>query len=167
MSRSCYGDDYGDEFPGQMDLFRANVRRSIRSRAGQARLRELRDALLALPNKELEADTFADGTPEAPRVCALGAWALAKANGDVAAAKAMVPTDADDHDTYDALKPHGWPRLVVLDAVWMNDDGGVYRSETPAQRYARVLAWVERELLPASDAVARGSASQHEPTTRD
>ena len=73
MSRSCYSDDYGDEFPGQVDLFRANVRRSMRSKAGQARLVELRDALLALPVKELEAETFAAGTRETPKVCALGA----------------------------------------------------------------------------------------------
>ncbi len=40
MSRSCYSDDYGDEFPGQLALFRANVDRSIASKAGQARLRD-------------------------------------------------------------------------------------------------------------------------------
>jgi hypothetical protein len=166
MSRSCYSDDYGDEFPGQLELYRANVQRSIRSKAGQARLRELRDALLALPVKELEADTFAGGSPETPRVCALGAWALAKA-GDVEAAGDMVPTDADDHDTYDALKAHGWPKLVVLEAIYQNDDGHVYRHETPALRYARVLAWVERELLPTLDAVDPQAGSTGRPTTRE
>lgn len=146
MSRTCYTDDYG-EFPGQMELFRANVQRSMRSRAGQARLRELRDALLALPVKALQAEIFAVGPRESPDVCALGAWALAKSNGEVAAAAAMVPRDADDHDTYDALKAFGWPRLVVLEAIYMNDEGAC-GSETPEQRYSRVLAWVESELLP-------------------
>lgn len=150
MSRSCYVEGYGDDFPGQLDLFRANVRRSIQSKAGQARLRELRDALLALPVKELAADVFASGTSESPQVCGLGAWALMKSGGDVATASAMVPAQSDDYETYDRLKDHGWPRLVVLDAVYMNDDGGESRSVTPAQRYARVLAWVERELLPVN-----------------
>jgi hypothetical protein len=145
MSRSCYSDDYGDDFPGQLALYRANVSRSIKSRTGQARLRELRDALLALPTKALEAETFAEGAGEAPRVCALGAWALAKC-GDIEQAHAMVPSDADDHETADLFESHGWPRLVVLDAIYMNDEGGDYK-ETPAERYARVLGWVERQIV--------------------
>lgn len=173
MSRSCYSDDYGDEYPGQLELFRANVERSIRGRAGQARLRELREALLALPVKELEAEMFAGGAPEKPRVCALGAWALAKAGGDVERAADMVPGDADDYDTARALGPSGWPRLVVLDAIYVNDltewvydavegphqspyaytgvpHGPVLygRRETPAERYRRVLRWVEDKIKP-------------------
>lgn len=174
MSRSSYSDDYGDDYPGQLELFRANVARSMRGKAGQARLRELREALRALPVKELHAETFADGTPEAPKVCALGAWALAKA-GSVEGAKAMVPADADDHDTFTALKGHGWPSLVVFDAIYMNDESPwVYdilegprryeheygygygplklgRQETPAERYTRVLRWVESQIVERGD----------------
>jgi hypothetical protein len=167
MSRSCYSDDYGGDFPGQLELYRANVTRSMRSKAGQARLRELRDALLALPVKELHAVTFADGTPEQPRVCALGAWALAQSGGDPAKAQAMVPRDANDEDTYEALRAKGWPKLVVYDAIFYNDETRYvyetahgprqrreqhygplqnYRMETPAERYTRILAWVEEQL---------------------
>jgi hypothetical protein len=148
MSRSCYSDDYGDDFPGQIDLFRANVGRSIRSKAGQARLRELRDAMLRLPEKALQADIFAEGERGNPRVCALGAWALEKQGGDPAAAKAMVnEPNPDDHDTAAALAPHGWPRLVVMEAVYINDEGGWRRNaETPEQRYMRVLSWVEENI---------------------
>lgn len=147
MSRSCYTDDYGDDHPGILNLFRANVRRSIQSRAGQARLCELRAALLALPVKALEADIFAEGSNDVPRVCALGAWALAHADGNVQQAHALVPRDADDHETHAGLKAYGWPRLVVLETVYQNDDGDVWRAETPEQRYARVLRWVEREIV--------------------
>lgn len=146
MSRSCYSDEFGDEFPGQLELYRANVARSIRSKAGQARLRELRDALLALPVKALEANTFADGTRDAPNVCALGAWALKKCDGDPQAAKQMVPREADDWDTFNAIKAHGWPRLVVLEAIYQNDEA-TYRVVTPEQRYAHVLAWVESQIV--------------------
>ena len=147
MSRSSYSDEFGEDFPGQLDLFRANVRRSIRGKAGQARLRELRDALLGLPIRSLEAGTFAGGTPEAPKVCALGAWALNKQGGDPGAANSMLGVvDADDHETAVALSKHGWPRLVVLEAVYTNDDGN-YGRETPEQRYARVMAWVEGEII--------------------
>lgn len=148
MSRSCYSDDYGDEFPGQLELYRANVQRSLRSKAGQARLRELRDALVTMPTKELHAEIFAEQGASSVRVCALGAWALAKCGGDVEKARAMVPADADDHETYDALKAHGWPRLVVLDAVYMNDEACAWKPESPAQRYIDVLRWVESELRP-------------------
>lgn len=147
MSRSSYSDDYGDEFPGQMELFRANVERSIRSKAGQARLRELRDALLALPTKQLEAEIFAEGTTAAPMVCALGAWALSKSGGDIEKAHAMVSRDADDYETYDALKSHGWPRLVVMEAIYQNDEGLYSAPMTAEQRYACVLKWVTENLI--------------------
>lgn len=147
MRRSCYSDDFGDDNTWQLPFFRANVDRSLRGRKGQARLRELRDALLVLPVKALEAETFADGTSTAPKVCALGAWALAKRGGDPAAAFALVGrSDADDHDTAQVLEPHGWPRLVVLETIYINDDGNYWRPETPEQRYTRVLAWVESNL---------------------
>lgn len=154
MSRSSYSDDYGDDFPGQIDLYRGNVARSIRSKAGQARLRELRDALLRLPAKALEADIFAEGDMAAPRVCALGAWALDKHGGDPAAARAMLMDGYDaDYRTAHALAPHGWPKLVVMEAIFVNDEGEyVCQTETPEQRYIRVLKWVEKSVLPPVEA---------------
>lgn len=150
MSRSSYSDDYGDEFPGQLNLYRGNVRRSIQSKAGQARLRELREALLALPVKELEANTFVEGTRDSPRVCVLGAWALAKQHGDPQAAATMLKSaDADDLETFECLAPHGWPKLVVLEAIYMNDEGDGWRVQTPAQRYGFVLDWVNRQIAEA------------------
>lgn len=37
MSRSSYSDDFGEDFPNQLELYRANVARSMRGRAGQER----------------------------------------------------------------------------------------------------------------------------------
>lgn len=153
MSRSSYSDDYGDDFPGQIGLYRGNVERSIRSKAGQARLRELREALLALPVKELEAEIFAEGTRELPRVCALGAWALYKSGGDVEAAHGMVSRHANDFETSEALKDHGWPKLVVMEAIFKNDEGS-WTVNTPAQRYDYIMRWLDRNIVER--AVARG-----------
>lgn len=171
MSRSGYSEDYGEDFPGQLELYRANVERSIGSKAGQARLRELRDALLALPEKRLAGDVFAPASGEA---CALGVWAKQY----IPDAEEVRRFDGDDDDTATLLKPFGWPRLVVKDLVYANDgENYVYeehlgphrwpqsysyrsdwpllhgRDETDEERYVRVLAWVEDNIAkPASGA---------------
>lgn len=164
MSRSGYRDDYGDDYPGQLELYRANVARSIRGKAGQARLRELREALLALPEKRLADDLFAPATGEA---CALGVWA----KRHMPDAEAVQKFDGDDDDTARLLKPFGWPNLVVRDLVYINDcESYIYeehaaphrnprdynyrstwpiyraRPETDEERYARVLAWVTEHI---------------------
>ena len=51
MSRVSYSNE--EYFPGQFDLWQANCRRSIAGKKGQAALRELEQALLALPEKRL------------------------------------------------------------------------------------------------------------------
>lgn len=45
MSRISYSED--EDYPGEFELWQANCRRSLQSKAGQAELRALRDALLA------------------------------------------------------------------------------------------------------------------------
>lgn len=51
MSRFTDGDD--EEFPGQFDLYQANLRRALKGKRGQKFLRELREALMALPEPKL------------------------------------------------------------------------------------------------------------------
>lgn len=165
MSRSCYTDDCGQT----LGLFRANVDRSIAGKLGQARLRELRDALVALPEKRLAADVFA---PKLGEACALGVWA----QSHVADAEAVARFDGDDHDTARLLKPYHWPKLVVLETIYENDRTkyiyeehlGPHRSpweyrdergwplrrarlETDEERYTRVLAWVNELLTGGTD----------------
>lgn len=176
MSRSCYSDDYGDDFPGQLELYRANVARSIRSRKGQDRLRELRDALLAMPTKSLEAETFLKPSGEA---CALGVWAdRYTKDGPEEDRAVMQAFQGDDHETADLLEPLGWPKLVVLDLIYQNDDCRmVYtevlgphqspyayfsvspwqgwpvrygREETGEERHARVLTWINDHIADAT-----------------
>jgi hypothetical protein len=138
MSRSNYSDECG-----HMELYRGNVERSIKSRRGQERLRELKEALLALPAKALQADVFVGLAPG--EVCALGAWALAHAANTEEAA-AMVPRDADDFVMARALEGRGWPKLLVWEAVYINDEAN-WGEETPEHRYARILAWVEENIV--------------------
>ena len=150
MSRSSYSEDFGDEFPGQIDLFRANVRRSFRSKIGQQRLRELHAALLALPKKELYPNIFVEAHEDGPHVCALGAWMLAKCDGDVTRASSVISKrwEIDDEEILQALQTFAnWPKLVVYDTVWENDEGSAYWiKESPAARYERIVKWVEAQI---------------------
>ena len=69
MGRSNYSDDCEN-----LELWRGNVERTIKSKRGQALLKELEAALVALPDKALTCDDMA--RPEDDSVCALGAVAL-------------------------------------------------------------------------------------------
>jgi hypothetical protein len=73
MARFNYSED--EDYAGQFVLWRANMNRCLRGREGQKALRELRDALLALPDKRLiSCSLAADGD-----VCAIDALLVARA----------------------------------------------------------------------------------------
>lgn len=166
MSRISYSEE--EDYPGQFGLWNGNVVRSIKSRQGQASLRELEAALLALPDKRLIAGLLRDKDGE---VCGLGALALYKGHELVA----DEPKDNDEYDEIDLSYEMeefgvslGMPRLVAWKIVAKNDIdfagqdlitlAGPYRwpSErptmwadiTPEQRYERMLRWVQRQLTP-------------------
>jgi hypothetical protein len=169
MTRSCYSDDFGDDYPGQMELYRANVRRSIQSAKGQARLRELRDALEAMSEKRLAPDVFL----EPDNACALGIWARAHRGTNAALDAVVDGFNGDDYETVDLLRKFGWPKLVVLDLIYQNDRHETvpepnrlgphdspyaysngrewplrrWRDETDEERHTRVLAWVREQIV--------------------
>lgn len=161
--RISYSED--EEYPGQFALWQGNCRRSLRGKAGQAALRELEAALLALPDKRLIAGKLIDAEGG---VCSIGA--LAKYKGrDLLNEPHVGPDDEfeGDGEMEEIGMELGMPRLVAWKVVEMNDvqfDGrdlvtleGPYRwySEkpkawvpiTPEERYSRVLAWVRRQLV--------------------
>lgn len=70
MSRSGYSDDCDG---AELALWRGAVESAIRGRRGQAFLREMLEALDALPARRLISGEFVDGRGEH---CALGAVAL-------------------------------------------------------------------------------------------
>lgn len=140
MSRSHYSGDFGEDFAGQHELYRSNVDRSFRSKAGRAKLTELLAALDAMPVKELADNVFIESRPAdearpgAP-MCALGAWA-ATALGDDKARGLFREAEPDSITTADVLTTLGWPKLVVFDVIHENDDPERYtvlRVEGPQQ----------------------------------
>lgn len=168
MSRISYSDE--EDVPGQFALWQANCRRSLQGKKGQAALRELETALLALPEKRLIAEKLQDRSGE---VCALGA--MAKHRGiDVS------PAPLSEDDDWDLPENEGMeefgvsmgmPRLVAWKVVCKNDieiDGHyermpgpyrwpqecpqTYQPVTPEIRYRKMLAWVQSQIARTNNA---------------
>lgn len=172
MSRINYSDD--ENYPGQFELWQANCQRSLKGKRGQAALRELEAALLALPHKRLIARAVAANGD----VCAVGAVLLlrkTKEVGSLDAAQQALEADMGEVDeqgfieTEDLGVEVGMPRLVAWKIVEMNDiqcdtvwevaygperrgfgtyKGGLplVRDMRPEERYEKVLAWVRGQL---------------------
>lgn len=132
MSRISYCDE--EDHPGQFDLWQANCRRSLQGKRGKAELIQLRDALLALPDKRLIHGSLIDEDGE---LCAIGAYAKHKGLD----LQKYDPEDATDEVGIEA----GMPDLVAWKVVEMNDEQ-YHSGFTPEQRYEAMLGWVERQL---------------------
>jgi hypothetical protein len=171
--RINYTDD--EDRPGQFALWDANCQRSMQGRAGQAALRRLEAALVAMPEKRLGSGKLVAHDGE---VCAIGA--LARAEGKLPEPEPLDPYGFEDDDVDDTAEfaeaRLGFPNLVAWkvvafndlqcddvwelaygplqrhEAVWRGPDGtgcgiAYVRPMTPEERYERVLAWVRRQLL--------------------
>lgn len=170
MSRTSWSEDFGDDDTYHAGLFAANLKRSLRGKAGQAALRELEAVLVAMPEKAIHADVFVE---RSGAMCALGAVAVARkvASGLSYDEALAVCADVDPCDSEEEGESLGFPRLVAEAVVWENDEGigdvwevaygpvppgrGIYkggipliRPVTPRERYDAMLAWVRRQLDP-------------------
>jgi hypothetical protein len=176
--RLNYSDD--EDYPGQFNLWQANCARSLRGKAGQAELRELEAALVALPEKRLIHGALTD---EDGGVCAVACYARHKGID--------LSTFDPEYESDDVGVRAGMPRLVAWKVVALNDieleswcgyvEGPATREEsryahrgvwvhrdlTPEERYEKVLAWV-REQLKGGEVrhMARNHEGAAEPTDK-
>lgn len=141
MSRSGYGDYDDCEYNNSVDLWQQAVTRALLGKRGQAFLRELADALDALPAKRLVKNQFEVGG----EVCALGA--IARRRG-----VDMSDVDPEQEEGYwlsrivgDRL---GIARSMAAEIMWHNDEAWMPgdRNETPEQRYERMRRWVDEQI---------------------
>lgn len=166
MSRIGYSED--EDYPGQFGLWQANCDRSLQGKAGQAILRELEQALLALPEKRLIAGKLED---EEGAVCAVGALKKFKGVPEI--------KSNPDNDMEDVGVELGMPRLVAWKVVCLNDieisgndlvwTAGPYRwpaerphlyiPVTPETRYEKVLAWVREQIATPEQPSPNAEAS--------
>lgn len=141
MSRSGYSDDLDN-----LDLirWRGYVASSIRGQRGQALLRELRDALKAMPVKALVSSELE--TPDG-EVCALGA--VGKARGI-----RMSEIDPEDYDA--VASAFDISTQLAREIEFLNDEGGPW-NETPKNRWTRMLKWAESKIADDGKAVKEAS----------
>lgn len=164
MSRSGYNDDYdGDGFP--LALYRENVDRAIRGRRGQVFLRDLVEALDALPEKRLISDDlvvsgwaetsdriapeydfkfeysgswgrFGYDAPQRQGACAIGALGIRRGVD-------MSRLDPEQADR--VAKAFGIAECLAREVVFENDEAGP-RAETPEARWQRMRDWAVQHL---------------------
>jgi len=137
MSRSGYSDDCE-----KLGLWRGAVHRAITGKRGQALLMAIRDALDAMPVKELAGGSFqqSDGC-----LCTLGV--LGAQRGIDLHAMELAAEDWEFDRIGDAF---GGARALVQEIMFENDEGNFYRHETPASRWQRMRTWVESNIAQGS-----------------
>ena len=145
MSRSGYTDDFDD--PWQLICWRGAVASAIRGKRGQALLKELEAALLALPEKKLIVEEFANA--EAGAVCALGAVAL-KRRLDKGMSLSVALKDVEEKypegaEAEAAAAEMNVAGALVKEITFINDDE-FCNERTPEERYMRVLGWVRKNI---------------------
>lgn len=134
MSRSGYSDD-GDFDNWSQIKWRGQVTSAIRGRRGQAFLREMLEALDAMPNKRLIAHELRQGD----EVCAIGC----------VGARRGIDLEALDPENYgDIANTFGIAKPLVQQIEYENDDPFAWREISPEQRWQKVRDWVTAQIKP-------------------
>lgn len=129
MSRSGYSDS--DNYWG-MIRWRGAVASSLKGARGQSFLRELRDAMDAMPTKQLiRGELEADGC-----MCALGV---------VGAARGLDMSRLDTYDREGVANAFGIADAMAAEVMFMNDEG--VDAETDADRWQQMRLWVEEQII--------------------
>ena len=127
MSRSGYSDDCEN-----VQLWRGAVRSAIRGKRGQKFLREMLDALDAMPDKRLITDDLVnDG-----EVCAIGS---------VGIARSLRMDDLDPLYPHMIARRFGIAEALVQEIEYVNDEAG-RKADSPYSRWCRVRAWVSAQI---------------------
>ena len=129
---------YADKYEGNLDLYRQAVKRAIEGKRGQAFLREMRDALDAMPNKRLQADMLADS--KTGECCAMGS---------VAFARGMNVDNIDAEFVPGIGTLFGIATSLAQEIAYENDEYRIYGKgpPTPEERWQHMRKWVEKNII--------------------
>lgn len=136
MSRSGYCED-GD----YSELYRANVERSLAGKKGQNFLRELSDAMDAMPDKRLIANELVNAQGEC---CTMGVLCKTR----------QLDVSKIYYEDPDIVgKFLGISAIMAAEISFMNDEylnfgnwSDVGKEESPEQRWIRMRKWVSEQL---------------------
>src|SRR5579859_1137388 len=138
MSRSGYIDDCDES----TNLWRGAVKRAVEGKRGQSLLIALRDALDAMPVKEL-----ADGFFKAEDGCMCTLGVLGEQRG-IDLKDMERAADYGDYET--VADAFGVSRALVQEIMWVNDEANWSWNETRAQRWDRVREWLDANIAKAT-----------------
>lgn len=172
--------EYDGDTTMPYELWVANLRRALKGKRGQQALRDLREALLALPEPRLIEGALctvgmeqrAAAHPEewyrdymlrelqehGEGVCAIGAYLWhqkVRAGEDPAGAFGSLPTlsgdESDLHDTASlAVRDAGIAYTLAWEIAYRNDEK--WGDLSPEERHAAFLAWIDAELAAPAEA---------------
>lgn len=169
MSRSGYTDDFDD--PLAHGRWRQAVRRAVEGKRGQALLRDLVEALDAMPDKRLYPGSFATADGE---FCTLGALGAKRGT------KMDDLGDEDECDTGTVGQRFGIAPAMAAEIMYLNDEYAVdcwkwvevefcgpvrphwpdygchtrqvrvHNDRHPQERWERMRAWALKNLRPSA-----------------
>lgn len=131
MNRAGYSEDIDI---WDLIRWRGQVASAIRGQRGQKFLRDLRDALLALPEKILIVHELQDAEGS---VCAIGSLGVARGID-------MSKIDPEDPDQ--VATAFNIAQQLAREIAYHNDEGGFY-GENCEERFQRMLKWVDRQII--------------------
>ena len=128
MTRANYD---GDCDGWALIRWRGAVNASIKGKRGQKLLLELATGMDAMTEKRLIANELV----ACGDFCALGVVGLNRG---------IDMTEIDPEDSKEVAKQFDIADALAREIVFVNDEMGPYKGETPEQRWIRVRAWVAR-----------------------
>ena len=135
MSRSGYSDDGPEGIEGtqRANCYIGAVRSALLGKRGQALLREMREALDAMPVKTLIAEELVRPSGE---VCALGAVGVRR---DLPGLDSL---DEEEHE--DVARAFNVAEALVREIAYENDE---MAPQDPAGRWTYMRQWVEEQIV--------------------
>lgn len=131
MSRSGYSDDYEQ---WSLIRWRGAVASAMRGERGQSFLREMIEALDAMPQKRL---IDGDLVREDGDVCAMGC---------IGVKRGLDMREIDPEEREEVAEAFGIAPALAAEIAYENDEG-TWKDETPEQRWQRMRNWAEKHLV--------------------
>lgn len=145
MSRSGYIEEFEDQ--RLLAMYRGVVASVIRSKRGQAFLKELAAAMDAMPEKALISGELVNAEGDC---CTIGVVCKAR-HVDVSQIDYEVPEQVG--------AAVGIAKQMAAEIEWMNDEYGSW-DETPEERWKRMRRWVAAQILTAEDRTQRRKGAE-------